>query len=220
MGELIPFNPLDKRNLAASIGNALEESRAYPLGGLDRFEGAGVYALYYQGPFHAYAPLAAVNKANLAVPIYVGKADSRGKRKGGSFLDEKPLGAPLFNRLIQHMRSIEQVSNLELDDFSCRFLVVDDLWISLGESLLISRHAPVWNLLVEGFGNHDPGKGRAGGKRPLWDTVHPGRPWAEGLLENPKSPEQIEEEAYHYLIERYEPMIFGSGSWKFGIEKM
>ena len=218
MGELIPFNPLDKQNLALSIGNALEGMDPISLEDLNGFGGAGVYAIYYQGPFYAYEPLAAVNRIAVSAPIYVGKADSKGKRKGRSFLETEPVGAPLFNRLSQHARSIAQATNLDLSDFSCRFLVLDDLWISLGESLLISRHAPVWNVLVEGFGNHDPGKGRIRGKRPLWDTLHPGRPWADRLPENEKTAEQIGEEALHYLSERCGTAYLGAQVWSFGVE--
>lgn len=56
--------------------------------------------------------------------------------------------------------------------------------IPLGESLLIERFQPLWNVVVDGFGNHDPGSGRYSGQRPLWDMVHPGRPWAERLREH------------------------------------
>jgi hypothetical protein len=66
--------------------------------------------------------------------------------------------------------SLDQASNLEIDDFWCRFLVVDDIWIPLGESLLIQRHRPIWNSLIDGFGNHDLGSGRRKGARPNWDT--------------------------------------------------
>ena len=37
----------------------------------------------------------------------------------------------------------------------------------------------MWNTIVDGFGNHDPVVGRYGGKRPPWDELHPGRPWAK-----------------------------------------
>ena len=96
-------------------------------------------------------------------------------------------GTPLFKRLSEHAASIQQVTNLDLADFHCRYLVVEDIWIPLGESLLIERFQPLWNVVVDGFGNHDPGAGRHSGQRPLWDVVHPGRPWAERLRENQRS---------------------------------
>ncbi|MBN8734395.1 MAG: Eco29kI family restriction endonuclease [Acidobacteria bacterium] len=72
-------------------------------------------------------------------------------------------------------------SNLRLEDFYCRFLAVDDVWIALGERLLIAMFAPLWNRVVDGFGNHDPGRGRDRGKKPAWDVLHPGRTWAAKL---------------------------------------
>lgn len=77
----------------------------------------------------------------------------------------------LYRRLREHGESIERASNLELADFFCRYLVVDDLWIPLGEALLIETFSPLWNRVLDGFGNHDPGKGRYNQQRSLWDTV-------------------------------------------------
>lgn len=78
-----------------------------------------------------------------------------------------------------HIKSIHAVENLDLSDFDCQIILVDEIWIGLGESLVIQRFKPLWNTVVEGFGNHDPGRGRYQGKRPLWDELHPGRQWAE-----------------------------------------
>ena len=41
-------------------------------------------------------------------------------------------------------------------------LSVDDIWIPLTESLLIERFKLVWNRVLDGFGNQDPGKERNG----------------------------------------------------------
>ena len=80
-----------------------------------------------------------------------------------------------------------------------RFLVVDDIWIPLGESLLIAKFAPIWNKLIDGFGNHDPGKGRYEGARPKWDTLHPGRGWADKCAARIETPKQIAEEIKAYF---------------------
>lgn len=61
------------------------------------------------------------------------------------------------------------------------------VWIPLGKSLLIRMFNPVWNKLIDGFGNHDPGKGRYNQQRSPWDVLHSGRSWAEKLQPNPKS---------------------------------
>lgn len=114
-----------------SVGNALSEREAMPLAELEQFEGSGVYSLYYVGEFPSYMPLAEANSVDLSFPIYVGKADSKGKRKGG-FIEGGPSGTALYKRLVDHSKSIDQAINLNIEDFYCRFLVVDDLWISLG----------------------------------------------------------------------------------------
>ena len=198
--KVIPFNPLDKRNLGASVAEALLASKAHSLGDLTAFKGAGVYAIYYSGLFPAYAELTRRNKErSFQAPIYVGKAVPAGARKGG-FLESSP-GRVLFNRLAEHAESIRATGNLDIADFHCRHLVVDDIWIPLGESLMIAKFAPVWNTLVDGFGNHDPGKGRYAGFRPRWDVLHPGREWANKCRERAETAGDIAREVETYLRE-------------------
>lgn len=100
------------------------------------------------------------------VPIYIGKAIPSGGRKGLADPKISAKGKKLFERLEIHRKSIEAAENLKLSDFCCRYLVVDDVWIPLGESLLIQRHRPIWNSLIDGFGNNTPGKYRFTGARP------------------------------------------------------
>jgi hypothetical protein len=196
--EIVPFNPLDKTNLGASVADALLERPAIPLAELSEFRGAGVYALYYTGGFKPYRATAKLNAGGAyRTPIYVGKAVPAGSRKGG-VLDMKP-GRVLFSRLSEHAESIRAATNLKVDDFACRFLVVDDIWIPLGESLLIARFAPLWNSLIDGFGNHDPGSGRHAGMRPRWDVLHPGRAWAKKCKERKESASDIEREIANHL---------------------
>lgn len=195
---VIPFNPLDKRNLGASVAEALLAGQPKPLADISPFQGAGVYALYYVGDFPAYRDLAAGNKGGrYQAPIYVGKAIPAGARKGGGL--GKPNTRALFKRLSEHAESIRAVENLDIQDFHCRYLVVDDIWIPLGESLLIARFAPVWNSLVDGFGNHDPGKGRHQGIRPRWDVLHPGREWASKCREREETADLIARDVEVYL---------------------
>ncbi|WP_355506857.1 Eco29kI family restriction endonuclease [Xanthomonas cannabis] len=197
-GKVIPFNPLDKKNLGASVAEALLTKEVHPLGELPQFEGAGIYAIYYTGEFEAYRQVSRLNAdGSFMLPIYVGKAIPAGARVGGSI--DVPAGKVLFKRLKEHADSIRSASNLSIDDFFCRFLVVDDIWIPLGESLIISRFTPVWNSLIDGFGNHNPGRGRHAGMRPRWDVLHPGREWAERLAERPESQFRIAEDAATYL---------------------
>lgn len=131
-------------------------------------------------------------------PIYVGKAVPAGARRGGMVL-ENYKGKALFKRLNEHANSIEQTDNLDVCDFYCRYLVVDDIWIPLGESLLIDKLSPVWDQLLDGFGNHDPGKGRYNQERSAWDVIHPGRGWAEKCQEHKTSATELETEVSTFL---------------------
>ena len=132
---VIPYNPLDKNSIGDNIVRELSASPIRPLplpksGGRgpalreDIFEGAGIYALYYVGDFSAYARIAAANRENrFDVPIYIGKADPKGGRKGALELDAAD-GTPLYSRFKDHASSIEQAMNLPafrllLPLFSC-----------------------------------------------------------------------------------------------------
>jgi hypothetical protein len=196
--KIIPFNPLAKRHLGESVGQAMLRQPVIPISELQVFDGAGIYAIYYSGKFSCYEAIASRNKDNIFnAPIYVGKAVPKGARKGGD-LEANP-GKVLYSRLTQHTRSIEEASNLDVTDFHCRYLLVDDIWIPLGESLLIAKFDPLWNKLIDGFGNHDPGKGRHAGLRPRWDVLHPGRSWADRCQPREETAKQIIREARDYL---------------------
>ena len=194
MTEPLPYNPLDKKNLGASVAEAMLGRKPRSLGGLSAFKGAGVYAIYYRGNFAPYRQLSDLNQGDdPQAPIYVGKAIPAGGRKGG-ISHASTANSALFRRLKEHAESIEFVENLQLSDFTCRYLVVDDIWIPLGESLLIAKFAPVWNSNLDGFGNHDPGAGRYKGLMPRWDMLHPGRPWAVRCAARPETASQIARE--------------------------
>jgi hypothetical protein len=206
MAEDHPFNPLDKTNLGISVADALLERRVIPLSGFNvrksgdviPFNGAGIYAIYYTGDFPTYAPIAKANSELISLPIYVGKAVPEGARKGT--VDPEP-GQALFKRIREHAASIRQAQRLsaqhkgnlqlKIEDFVCRYLLVDDIWIPLGESMMIERFRPIWNVMIDGFGNHDPGGGRYQQQRSAWDTVHPGRAWAMKCQPYARSAEQI-----------------------------
>jgi len=177
MGNESAYNPLDKVNLGRSVVETLLQSEEVALGAAKVFPGAGIYAIYYRGDFEPYSKLAAINKDSGILPIYVGRAIPKGGRKGVSKTALSSTRA-LSLRVEEHARSIRSVDSLDIESFTCRSLVVDDIWIPLGESLVIDQFKPLWNVCLDGFGNHDPGGGRYLGKRAPWDEVHPGRAWA------------------------------------------
>lgn len=156
-----------------------------------RFVGPGVYALYYVGQNELYSKLAEVNRKVCVQPIYIGKAVPPGWRTARIRTSGT---ADLYRRINEHRRSIEQSTNLKISDFQCRFMILTDLESDLIvpiEAELIRRYVPLWNSVVDGFGNHDPGKGRYNQAKSDWDVLHPGRGWAERLTGQATSEEEI-----------------------------
>jgi Eco29kI restriction endonuclease. len=191
MSEGNPYNPLDTTNLGLSVMNALLSSPVVSLPPPGGFLGAGLYAIYYIGDFPAYAEIAERNAENrFQQPIYIGKAIPAGGRKGGLGRG-RAMGVVLYKRLIEHAESIRAATNLRLEDFRCRYLVVADIWIPLGEALLIDQFSPLWNRVIDGFGNHDPGSGRYEQMRSPWDVLHPGRQWALKCKDHKRSMDEI-----------------------------
>ncbi|WP_078311591.1 MULTISPECIES: Eco29kI family restriction endonuclease [unclassified Mycobacterium] len=196
-----PFNPLGMENLAQSIVTRIEEMEPESLDSVKRFVGAGIYAIYYSGEFELYQEMSCLNKQNSRIPIYVGKAVPKGGRRGLESADHSSTKA-LADRIREHASSVRAARNIDIADFAVRWLIVEDIWIALGESAMLRRYKPVWNAVLDGFGNHDPGSGRINGKRSAWDTLHPGRPWADKYPERADLPEHIGQEVTQYLRSR------------------
>lgn len=191
------LDPSDPDVVGRLIAETLLVQERHPLGTLASFYGSGVYAIYYTGAFDAYKPISVSN-----TPIYVGKADPT------SPVATTPVqqGTKLWGRLNDHRRSIHSTSNLEINDFECRYLVVKSAWQGTAETYLISRFSPIWNNEVGvcyGFGKHGDSSSTRANTRSPWDTLHPGRAWATsaGNKPYPLTPEQIEERiAQHFRV--------------------
>jgi hypothetical protein len=196
-----PYNPLDKLNLARSIEVELLQHPPVSMETLGDINGAGVYAIYYAGDFPAYRPISGADR-----PIYVGKAIPKGGRKGG-LGSNAAVGRSLRDRLSQHASSISQASNVNLSDFSVRQLVVDDIWIPLGENMLIESFRPIWNVVIDGFGNKTPGARRATQYRSPWDVIHPGRSFSEMLASNPIPAEEFLRRIADFFEGRTVPLV-------------
>ena len=194
------YNPLDYENLTRNCVQELMNRGPFELPLAEQFSGAGVYALFYKGKFKPYNSSVSLDATH---PIYVGKAVLPGARKGATE-GAKAQGKSLFNRITQHTRSIEMANNLDIKDFVCRYLVVTPLWITMAERFLIEHYHPIWNVCLEGFGNHDPGKGRLKGEITWWDSLHPGREWATRLQQT-KTPEMAIKKLEDLLAGRIKP---------------
>jgi Eco29kI restriction endonuclease len=149
-----------------------------------RFLGTGVYALYYTGKNPVYSRYRQLNRLSYDFPIYVGKAVPEGWRQSRMSDSVTKQSTELYKRLREHARGIASTDSLDIADFSCRFVIFEkdgsDMIGSI-EASLIKLNQPLWNSCLDGFGNHNPGKGRYEQARSDWDVIHTGRPWVEKL---------------------------------------
>lgn len=169
---------------AELVKDAVRFFNGTPVHGLppsESFLGTGVYALYYIGCNPLYQRYAELNRLAYNYPIYIGKAVPKGWRQARSSDNALTQSRELFSRLREHSHSITAVSGLSVEDFMCRFVIFEaegsDM-ISTIEAALIKLNKPLWNTAVDGFGNHDPGKGRYEQAKSDWDVIHQGRAWA------------------------------------------
>ncbi|WP_424922535.1 Eco29kI family restriction endonuclease [Streptomyces sp. wa53] len=172
------YDPLRRENLGRSVLWALVSSKPVPLAHIPDFRGSGIYAIYYAGPHELYTR---ISSTTCDIPIYVGKADPEGSRKGQN-VGAAWEGTKLRDRLRQHARKIDNALDLALSDFFARYLPADDLFTPMAERLMIGDLQPVWNVVLEGFGVNRQGAGREDRQlRPKWHEVHRGSPWADGM---------------------------------------
>jgi hypothetical protein len=67
------------------------------------------------------------------------------------------------------------------------------------EAALIKLNQPLWNSCVDGFGNHDPGKGRYEQAPSDWDVIHKGRVFSNRLKGTPNPIDEILQKIRHHL---------------------
>jgi hypothetical protein len=193
--EFNPINHLFKSSvLQVVVDEAIDFFLSTPVYNLPpgfSFQGEGVYAIYFVGQDGIYQRLGTLNRPSVQIPIYVGQASSKGVRQGRV---EETTSTRVHGRLREHSRSIGSANNLSLDDFRCRFVLMlgkETGLIRTVESALIAKFRPLWNTYVDGFGIHDPGKGRARQLQSEWDSIHPGRSFVSKMESSPRTVEPI-----------------------------
>ena len=179
------FDPSNPKLVGRFIALALIAQDRVPISSIDRFYGAGIYAIYYNGPYEAYRMIQGSEH-----PIYVGKADP----DINEARTPRDQGVKLWGRLNEHAKSIGK-TKLSLGDFECRFLVVASGYQKSAEEYLINLFKPIWNNevnLVFGIGKHGDSAKTRSNKRSPWDTLHPGRKWAAATSSDQRSAADIE----------------------------
>jgi hypothetical protein len=161
------YDPLGTENITSAICQELERQPLIPLDSeIPRFDGSGLYAIYYRGEtLPLYAPL-----RNYKIPVYVGQSLSHNTATGAAM----PEKSPLWNRIKNHRDSIEG-AHLPLNEFGVRLLRLPDVHADLGENGLRVFYQPVWIRVLRGFGSKEQGATTRQSARSPWDTVHPGR---------------------------------------------
>ena len=168
---LKPFDPLEVENIGVTLAVELLEQPLHSMPPEEAFAGAGVYALYFSGDHDAYTSLVKLDGGRQKFPVYIGKAAGESSKQG--FISQTGGKKKLYDRIRNHASSIDEVSNLDISDFCCRFLVLNDAYISLAESAMIRVFRPPWNGMS--FGSKVVGNNRMSGTPSLWDSLHPGR---------------------------------------------
>jgi hypothetical protein len=182
------FDPGNPAVVGRFIALAMIAQPRAALADVGSFYGSGVYAIYYNGDFPAYASI-----KGLETPIYVGKADPE------TDTAKTPVeqGQKLAGRLKDHSRNIKKASStLMIEDFEYRSLVVQSGWQGAAEDYLIHLFKPVWNNetgICYGLGKHGDDPGTRSNLRSPWDTLHPGRDWAhrDEKMQDARPREQI-----------------------------
>jgi hypothetical protein len=190
------FDPSNPKIVGRFVSLALVAQQRHPLAEIPRAYGSGVYAIYYNGPYPAYAPI-----AGSETPIYVGQA-APALNNARTPMEQ---GTKLFSRLSEHGKNIAKATTtLDLADFECRWLVVQSGGQTAAEDYLIHLFRPIWNNetgILYGLGKHGDDAATRANKRSPWDTLHPGRKWAEASKEDAKSLVTIDAElTRHFTV--------------------
>jgi hypothetical protein len=186
------------------VGIAMIAQPRKPLATVEKFYGSGVYAIYYNGDFTAYAGISRKEH-----PIYVGKADPADPTSK-TVVEQ---GDRLSNRLRDHRKNIAQAqSTLRIADFEYRALVVQTGYQKAAEDFLIHLFKPIWNSetgVCYGLGKHGDDPETRANLRSPWDTLHPGRDWAyrDPRIKDARPPARIVQDIDDHL-KKYPP--FGS----------
>ena len=72
--------------------------------------------------------------------------------------------------------------------------------ISAVEAALIAEYTPLWNAVIDGFGNNPPGDKRMGGIVPKWHILHKGVKWASQMTGHRANVRSIQKSVMDYMM--------------------
>ena len=189
------FDPTDPSTAGRIVALTLVAQDRHPLSAVPSFYGAGVYAIYYKGEYEPYKFLSGSEH-----PIYVGKADP----DISAAKDVVSQGPKVSLRLQEHAKNIRKAaSTLNINDFECRFLIVQTGFQKSAEDYLIKLFKPIWNSETKicfGLGKHGDSSTTRANKRSPWDTLHPGREWAASIEEDQRPHDLILDQIANHFV--------------------
>lgn len=190
------FDPTRPSTAGRIVALTMVAQERHPLAAIPDFYGSGVYAIYYRGDFPPYSALSGTEH-----PLYVGKADP-GDAGASSAMEQ---GTKLSDRLGEHAKNIRKAtSTLRIEDFDCRFLIVQTGFQTAAEAYLINFFRPIWNKetkIAYGIGKHGDAAETRANKRSPWDTLHPARDWAAPTEGDQKSFDEIVDQIRSHLAQ-------------------
>ncbi|WP_442809450.1 Eco29kI family restriction endonuclease [Streptomyces sp. NBC_01335] len=117
----------------------------------------GIYAIYYAGDSELCTPIS----GSFEIPIYSGKPDPDGGRKGVE-VAEAWEGTPLWKRISTHRRKLGAAADFELKGFYVRYLPADDLVHADGRALDDQRTPARLTRDTRGLRRDPPGRAPPG----------------------------------------------------------
>jgi len=92
--------------------------------------------------------------------------------KGELVYAGKALETKLGQRLSQHYRKITSRPSVDINEVTCRYLVIEGDWfVRAAEDALIQKYRPLWQ--GSGFGSKVEGRGRPGIRISRWNREFP-----------------------------------------------
>ncbi len=169
------FDPSNPNVGGRIVGITMIAQKRKPLANIERFYGAGVYALYYNGDFPGL-------RANFAAgtPDLRGKADPADAASKTAMEQGDRLARAAYGSLEKYREGGKP--RCDWQDFEYRALVVQTGWQTSAEDYLIHLFKTASGIPAGVSATDSANMATIPARAPTcaspWDTLHPGRDWA------------------------------------------